>query len=357
MKPLATLNRPVLATVDVATKEGTLSFKERTDVTAVPAMGVVAEAMVALVLASEALRKFGGDSLAELVRNRDGFVAALGSTPSAAGREAISGSSGRTMTALVRRDRGHIVLVGMMGAGKSVAGRRLAALLGRRFLDTDEEIAATTGRTIAEIWSAEGEEKVRAVESAILAEAVAAPSPSVIAVGGGAVLDPANRAAITAAGRVVWLRAERRHARGTPRGGRRPTAARSRPRRRARAPRAGAPTPLRGGGRRDRRRRHLRGGGDGRRRAPRDPAADRGRAAPQHPYEVVVGPGARHLLRMVIPAGARRAAVVTQAGVNVAVSAGVEEVEFAIGPGESAKTLRTIEELCRGFAARRTDPG
>ena len=66
MKPLATLNRPVLETVDVDTKEETVSFKERTDVTAVPAMGVVAETMVALVLAGEALRKFGGDSLAEL---------------------------------------------------------------------------------------------------------------------------------------------------------------------------------------------------------------------------------------------------------------------------------------------------
>jgi chorismate synthase len=84
MKPLATLNRPVLETVDVVTKESTVSFRERTDVTAVPAMGVVAETMTALVLASEALRKFGGDSLAELVRNRDGFVAALGSTPSGA---------------------------------------------------------------------------------------------------------------------------------------------------------------------------------------------------------------------------------------------------------------------------------
>ena len=84
MKPLATLNRPVLETVDVVTKESTVSFRERTDVTAVPAMGVVAETMTALVLASEALRKFGGDSLAEVVRNRDGFVAALGSTPSAA---------------------------------------------------------------------------------------------------------------------------------------------------------------------------------------------------------------------------------------------------------------------------------
>ncbi|CAA9256115.1 MAG: Chorismate synthase [uncultured Acidimicrobiales bacterium] len=78
MKPLATLNRPVLATVDVVTKEATVSFKERTDVTAVPAMGVVAETMVALVLASEALRKFGGDSVVELVRNFEGFRESLG---------------------------------------------------------------------------------------------------------------------------------------------------------------------------------------------------------------------------------------------------------------------------------------
>jgi chorismate synthase len=75
MKPLATLNRPVLKTVDVMTKEETVSFKERTDVTAVPAMGVVAETMVALVLASEALRKFGGDSVAELTRNHASYLA------------------------------------------------------------------------------------------------------------------------------------------------------------------------------------------------------------------------------------------------------------------------------------------
>ncbi|MBA3289745.1 MAG: chorismate synthase [Acidimicrobiia bacterium] len=73
MKPLATLNVPVLATVDTATKEATVSFKERTDVTAVPAMGVVAETMVALVLAAEAQRKFGGDSVAEFVRNAQAF--------------------------------------------------------------------------------------------------------------------------------------------------------------------------------------------------------------------------------------------------------------------------------------------
>ena len=77
MKPLATLNRPVLGTVDVETKEETVSFKERTDVTAVPAMGVVAETMTALVLAGEALRKFGGDSVAELERNVAAYIATL----------------------------------------------------------------------------------------------------------------------------------------------------------------------------------------------------------------------------------------------------------------------------------------
>jgi chorismate synthase len=75
MKPLATLNRPVLETVDVVTKEQTVSFKERTDVTAVPAMGVVAETMTALVLANEVTRKFGGDSMDELKRNVDTYQA------------------------------------------------------------------------------------------------------------------------------------------------------------------------------------------------------------------------------------------------------------------------------------------
>jgi chorismate synthase len=90
MKPLATLNRPVLGTVDTATKAETVSFKERTDVTAVPAMGVVAETMTALVLAGEALRKFGGDSVREFTRNCEGFreqVAAQARTVSPAPAE------------------------------------------------------------------------------------------------------------------------------------------------------------------------------------------------------------------------------------------------------------------------------
>jgi chorismate synthase len=77
MKPLATLNRPVLKTVDVVTKEEAVSFKERTDVTAVPAMGVVAETMMALVVAGEAMRKFGGDSMAEVIRNHGAYLDGL----------------------------------------------------------------------------------------------------------------------------------------------------------------------------------------------------------------------------------------------------------------------------------------
>jgi chorismate synthase len=81
MKPLSTLNKPVMKTVDTVTKEETVSFKERTDVTAVPAMGVVAETMTALVLADEVLRKFGGDSLDELLTNHAAYLAAVRERP------------------------------------------------------------------------------------------------------------------------------------------------------------------------------------------------------------------------------------------------------------------------------------
>ena len=81
MKPLATLNKPTLATVDTLSKDPGVSFKERTDVTAVPALGVVVEHMVALVLADEATRKFGGDSVDEFVRNHRTFNEALAAGP------------------------------------------------------------------------------------------------------------------------------------------------------------------------------------------------------------------------------------------------------------------------------------
>jgi len=76
MKPISTLMRP-LGTVDVATGQAAAAVAERSDVTAVPAMGVIAEAMVAFVLAQAWLEKFGGDSLGETKRNFDGYIARL----------------------------------------------------------------------------------------------------------------------------------------------------------------------------------------------------------------------------------------------------------------------------------------
>jgi chorismate synthase len=74
MKPISTLMRP-LGTVDLATGEAAAAVAERSDVTAVPAMGVIAEAMVAWVLADAFVEKFGGDSLGEMRRNYDGYLA------------------------------------------------------------------------------------------------------------------------------------------------------------------------------------------------------------------------------------------------------------------------------------------
>lgn len=76
MKPISTLMRP-LATVDVATGQAAAAVAERSDVTAVPAMGVIAEAMLAFVLAAALLEKFGGDSLGEVQRNLAGYVAVV----------------------------------------------------------------------------------------------------------------------------------------------------------------------------------------------------------------------------------------------------------------------------------------
>jgi chorismate synthase len=76
MKPIATVPR-ALRTVDVATGEAAVAHHQRSDVCAVPAASVVAEAMVALVLADAALEKFGGDSVEESRRNFEGFLAAM----------------------------------------------------------------------------------------------------------------------------------------------------------------------------------------------------------------------------------------------------------------------------------------
>ena len=207
MKPLATLNRPVLETVDVVTKESTVSFRERTDVTAVPAMGVVAESMMALVLATEALRKFGGDSLAEVVRNRDGFVAALGSTPSAAIGVASTCPS-RARTPAARPDDAPHPAGRDDGRRQDDDGPARGRALGWAYRDSDADVEADTGLTVPELFARDGEEAFRRAEAEVLARACADPTPAVVSVAGGAVLAAGEPgAASRRSGTVVWLRA------------------------------------------------------------------------------------------------------------------------------------------------------
>lgn len=103
----------------------------------------------------------------------------------------------------------HIVLVGMMGAGKSSVGRLVAGRLDRRLLDSDEMIEARTGRTVREIWRDDGEPAFRELEAEVLAAGIAAAPPSIIAAAGGVVLNEANRELLKGAdAHVVWLLAD-----------------------------------------------------------------------------------------------------------------------------------------------------
>jgi shikimate kinase len=87
----------------------------------------------------------------------------------------------------------HLVLVGMMGSGKTTVGRAVAERLHRPFFDSDEMIEEREGRTVRDIWLADGEPAYRAKETDVLRAALAAPEPAVIAAAGGVVLREENR--------------------------------------------------------------------------------------------------------------------------------------------------------------------
>lgn len=100
----------------------------------------------------------------------------------------------------------NVVLVGYRGSGKSTIGPILANRLGFEFLDLDRRIEEDTGRSIAAIFASEGEPGFRRRESEALA-AIRAINRHVVALGGGALLDPMNKANLKRVGKVVWLRA------------------------------------------------------------------------------------------------------------------------------------------------------
>lgn len=99
-------------------------------------------------------------------------------------------------------------LIGMMGVGKTSAGRLAAESLDVGFVDTDEQVIELAGQTIAEIWASHGEGRFRQVESqAIRTTSARSDEHLIVATGGGAVVLPENRAEIRESGRVLWLRA------------------------------------------------------------------------------------------------------------------------------------------------------
>jgi shikimate kinase len=103
----------------------------------------------------------------------------------------------------------HVVLVGLMGSGKTTVGGRVAEVLGRPFVDSDSVIEARTRRTVREIWRADGEAAYRVLERDALLDAVRSTTPSVIAAAGGVVLSADNRSDLVAAdATVVWLHAD-----------------------------------------------------------------------------------------------------------------------------------------------------
>jgi shikimate kinase len=101
-----------------------------------------------------------------------------------------------------------IILVGMMGVGKTTAGRLLAARLGWPYLDSDEQVMAETGRSVPELFAERGEAAFRAEEERVLREALSGRGPVVVSAAGGVVLSAANRELLSRSGTVVWLRAD-----------------------------------------------------------------------------------------------------------------------------------------------------
>jgi shikimate kinase len=124
--------------------------------------------------------------------------------PPGVAQEVANRPEAAVVAALGRRS---IVLVGMMGAGKSSVGRRVALRLGFPFVDADTEIEKAAGMSISDIFAIRGEAEFRAGEARVILRLLEG-GPQVLATGGGAFINPDTRAAIAAKGISIWLKAE-----------------------------------------------------------------------------------------------------------------------------------------------------
>ena len=118
--------------------------------------------------------------------------------------EQSAAETGKTREYVLKKT---VVMVGMMGAGKTAVGRALAQLLGVSFLDSDHEIEAAANMTVPEIFARDGEPFFRAREAEVINRLLQGP-PCVLSTGGGAFLAPQNRATISHHGLAVWLNAD-----------------------------------------------------------------------------------------------------------------------------------------------------
>ena len=121
--------------------------------------------------------------------------------------ETVSGSEAQAVNTRAAWRKRPLVLIGLMGAGKSTIGRRLAKQIGWRFVDSDEEIEAAAGCSIADIFTIHGEPIFRDLEKRVITRLLG-EAPMVLATGGGAWIQPGVREIIKQQATSVWLRAE-----------------------------------------------------------------------------------------------------------------------------------------------------